>query len=947
MRHLLHKLVPALAIAVLTGLPAAAQASAPGVAWSIQSVASPTNFQPLDTQDQYTLLLGNVGSQDSNGTITITDTLPPGVTTSETPVAPGEVFSCTPGAGNSVVTCTSNTPIPALTFAAGEAGSVGGGGIGISVTVAPGTLGTMLTNQVQVSGGGGASVSASEQTPVSSQPTPFGPLDFSASVLDAGGALDTQAGDHPGTQTTTYHTPTRRGTPDEAEYLLRAPAVEELRQIVIDLPPGFVGNPQAAPTCSLVDLANTGFGGGCAPATQVGTLTLFSGGGGEEATFNNLAIYNVRPEPGYPAEFGIYLPNFQRYGMLYGSVVGSGSDAHVRLTAAPLVEAVQIDGTSSTFFGNPALKDNSPNAPLAFFTNPTNCSGQPLTTTIHVDSWQHPGRFNTDGTPDFSDPNWKSATSTSPPVGGCERLRFDPSIAIQPDTSAADSPTGLHVNIHVPQSSDPVGLATPDLKKAVVTLPAGMTVNPAVANGLAACSPAQIDLSSNGPAGCPDAAKIGTIEVDTPLLDHPLGGSVFVAEQANNPFGSLLALYIAVEDPRSGVFLKVAGQVVPDPQTGQLTTIFDNNPQTPFEDLKLTLRGGPRAALVNPDVCGSYTAVSQLTPWSSETAAELSSGFEVNQGCHGAQFSPALTAGTVNNQAGAFSPLSVTFSRQDQEQDASSVSVTTPPGLLALIKSVERCGEPQASQGTCGPNSLIGHTTVAVGAGPDPFYVQGGQVFLTGPYKGAPFGLSVVVPAVAGPFNLGNVIVRAAIGIDPHTAQPTITSDAFPRILDGVPVQIKTLNVTVDRPGFIFNPTSCEALSVTGTATSIQGAVAPLSSRFQAAGCQGLPFKPVFAVSTQAKTSKKNGASLTVKGELPRGGGEHPQRRCDAPQAAPGAADDDPAGVHCRGVRREPRSVPCRLEYRDGERERPRSSRARCRVRRIWCRMVARRSPIS
>ena len=225
----------------------------------------------------------------------------------------------------------------------------------------------------------------------------------------------------------------------------------------------------------------------------------------------------------------------------------------------------------------------------------------------------------------------------------------------------------------------------------------------------------------------------------------------------------------------------------------------------------------------------------------------------------------------VNNQAGAFSPFVLTASRTDGEQDLSRVSATTPPGLLAILKGVERCPEPQASQGTCGSNSLIGHASALTGAGSHPFYAQGGQVFLTGPYKGAPFGLSVVVPAVAGPFNLGNIVVRAAISVDPHTAQITVVSDPLPSMVDGIPLQVKTVNVAIDRQNFMFNPTNCEPLAVGGTLTSTQGATASVASHFQAANCAALPFKPVFNVSTQAKSSKQNGASLTVKGTFPAG----------------------------------------------------------------------------
>ena len=347
---------------------------------------------------------------------------------------------------------------------------------------------------------------------------------------------------------------------------------------------------------------------------------------------------------------------------------------------------------------------------------------------------------------------------------------------------------------------------------------------------------------------------------------------MYLATQNENPFHSLLAGYIVVDDPTTGVLIKIPGRIDPDPVTGQLTATFDEAPQFPFSDLKVHFFGGPRAPLATPAGCGSYTTSAQLTPWSAPDSGppvNASDSFQVNTGCGGG-FSPSFSGGTVDNQAGGFSAFTATFSRSDQDQSFAGVTVRTPPGLLGILKGVEQCPETQANQGTCGANSLIGHTTVAAGTGPDPFYVQGGQVFLTGPYKSAPFGLSIVVPAVAGPFNLGNVIVRAAINVDPHTAQISVTSDPLPTILQGIPLDVRVVNVSIDRPGFMFNPTNCEALTVAGALTSTQGAQVNVSSRFQAANCANLPFKPSFTVSTQANTSKKNGASLDIKVGYPQ-----------------------------------------------------------------------------
>jgi hypothetical protein len=376
-------------------------------------------------------------------------------------------------------------------------------------------------------------------------------------------------------------------------------------------------------------------------------------------------------------------------------------------------------------------------------------------------------------------------------------------------------------------------------------------------------------LESGEPVQCPDSSKVGTVTLETPLLETPLTGSVYLAQPNANKFNSLLALYIVAEG--DGALIKLAAHVEANPETGQLTTVVTDSPQQPFSNLKLHFFGGPRAALMTPQTCGTYHATSQLTPWSSptQTALSIDSPFSITANCGGG-FAPTLTAGTMSNQAGAFSPLVTSISRTDQDQNLSTISVHTPPGLLGMLSRVTLCGEPQAQLGTCPAASQIGHVTASAGAGPTPLQLPlAGRpqdpVFLTGPYKGAPFGLSIVVPAEAGPFNLGNVITRAAIAIDPHTAQVTISSDPLPTFLQGIPLDVRGVNVIVDREGFIFNPTNCHSFSLATTITSTQGALAAPASSFQAANCATLPFKPTFTVATQGHTSKKGGASLDVK----------------------------------------------------------------------------------
>ncbi len=423
------------------------------------------------------------------------------------------------------------------------------------------------------------------------------------------------------------------------------------------------------------------------------------------------------------------------------------------------------------------------------------------------------------------------------------------------------------------QNGNPEGLATPPLRDATLTLPQGFTVNPSSAGGLVGCTPAQIDVESNEPGGCPLASQIGEVEVRTPLLDHPLPGKVYLGSPECSPCtngdaeaGRLIKLYIEINDPQSGVVVKLPGSSAIT-SSGQLQATFAENPQLPFEDLKLNLKSGPRAPLTTPLECGEYTTASDLEPWSApETPnATPSSAFKIDEGCGARGFAPSFSAGTVNNQAGGYSTFTTSFSRTDGDQYLSGITLTTPPGLLGAIKNVPLCPEPLAEEGKCGAESQIGETTATVGAGPDPYQVTGGTVYLTGPYNGGPFGLSVVVPAVAGPFNLGNVIVRASIRVNPTTAQISILSNPLPSVLDGIPLQIKTVDVAINRQSFMFNPTDCSELGVGGAITSTQGASAGVSSPFEAANCAGLPFKPSLTASTSGRTSRVGGASFVVK----------------------------------------------------------------------------------
>lgn len=679
----------------------------------------------------------------------------------------------------------------------------------------------------------------------------FGIESFSIETLDEEGQSYTQAGGHP------YAMKVVIGLTTTGALTSRNPksASANLRTVEVELPPGLIGNPMATPRCESALMKPNQ----CPGSDQVGLATVFSPRGTSEFG----PVYNLTPPTGVAAQLGARFNVFGTARIDAG--VRTGSDYGVTANSIFVTADEAVERIEMTLWGVPASEHHfserfcrgaglpgcSSDAPLVpFLTNPTSCPG-PLTSTLRVDAWQDPGSF-------------VSADAQLPSPSGCDRLDFRPTITVQPDVRSYESPTGLHVGLHVPQNQNPSGLAEANLKDATVTLPPGITVNPSGANGLAACSPAQIELRAAAAATCPDAAKIGSVEVETPLLDHPLPGAVYVATPHDNPFGSLLAIYVAVDDPRSGIAVKLAGKVTPDPHTGQLTTTFGENPQLPFEDFKLDFFGGQDAALMTPQACGQYTTSTTMTPWSANGDAHPSDSVRIDSGPIGsacvsdparAPNGPAFSAGAVTPLAGSYSPFVLRLSRPDGSQRLQRVSATLPEGQLARLAGVPYCPQPsldgasgrsgrsEQADPSCPAASRVGSVDVGAGAGPHPYHVAG-TVYLAGPYEGAPLSLAIVVPAQAGPFDLGTVVVRTALHVDPTTAQVNAVSDPIPTILQGIPLDLRSISLNLDRPRFTLNPTSCDRMSVEAAATSVFGQVAPLSSRFQVGGCRGLGFAP-------------------------------------------------------------------------------------------------------
>jgi len=787
-------------------------------------------------------------------------------------------------------------------------------------------------NRIAVSGAGTREVSVARPLTIAAsalEKTPFGVEAFEVTPEEEGGAIDTQAGSHPFQTTFTLDlngeaqgfTPAGLGSVNPAG---------GARDVNVRFPPGLIGNPQPLPRCSETQfLAKNN---GCPVGSVVGVADI---------TINEpdvlgviplaVPVFNLEPQAGEPARLGflaygfevpVYIDTSVRTGKDYAIV----SEVHnVPQTIGFLSNTVTIwgvpgdarhnetrDGCLAIHSGNFPCEAFSQNNPPPFFELPTSCLG-PLQASVELDSWEEPGVFRSSG-----------LTQPMRAMDGCGRLPFNPSITVTPDVQSASSSTGLAVDVHVPQeeSLNAKGLGESDPRNITVALPEGVAVNPSGGDGLAACSEGLVGFQgfseletlpgaqtpiftpklpspfAPGLNFCPDASKIGTAVIKTPLLSHPIEGAVYLATQNQNPFGSLIAMYVSAEDPVSGVLIKLTGQVHLT-ETGQLITTFENSPQAPFEDAIFHFFGGERAPLATPSHCGPYTTTAQFTAWSDEPGTpphNAQSTFPVTSGPNGAPcpgaslpFSPSLTGGTSNVNAGSFSPLITTIGREDGQQNLQQVTLHMPAGLEGLLSGVKLCPEFQANEGTCGPESLIGETTVSAGVGSHPVSVTGGRVYITEKYAGAPFGLSIVNPVKAGPFDLEHdtsnpaqnppcdcVVVRAKIEVNPTTAELTITTDAsgphaIPHLIDGIPVQIKTVNVTVNREKFTFNPTNCNPLSLTGTIASDEGATSPVSVPFQATNCAVLKYTPTLTVSTAGKASKPNGASLFFKIAYPKG----------------------------------------------------------------------------
>jgi hypothetical protein len=691
----------------------------------------------------------------------------------------------------------------------------------------------------------------------------------------------------------------------------------DVRTVVYNLPAGFDASNTAVPTCPLAALLGfTGEGGQlptCPIASQVGQISFEIANpkkAGLAPAHLTVPVYNMEVTSfGVAAELGFKTAVFSS--TVQASV--RPGDSGITVTT-PNIPKYEVRNVTATIWGVPAAHEHDAQrgetcgaeeevpaichnelggpqpagvSPKPFLSNPTSCGS--FTASLEANSWEDPLAPTL------------PATTEIGPITGCERLPFEPSIEIEPTTTSTESPSGLNASILVPQAwENPVSLSTSNLKDASVTLPVGFTVNPSAGSGLGACSPQQYaaETSSSLPGeGCPPESKIGSIEIETPILAEKLNGAVYVSSPFDNPFKTLLGLYIVAKVPARGIIIKVAGQVHLDETTGQLVTTFLNNPQQPFNRFTLKFRPGATAPLVSPPACGAYSVQAALTPWSAPGEARLVSSppFQITKGVHEGPcpaggvppLKPQLISGTENNNGGSYSPFYLRLIREDGEQEITRFTTVLPPGLSGNLTGVPFCpdaaieaarhatGRQELSQSSCPTSSEIGHTVVGAGVG-TVLAQTPGKLYLAGPYHGSALSLVSVTSATVGPFDLGTVVIRFALRINPTSAQVEVDSsgsDPIPHIIQGIVVHVRDIRVYVDRPGFIVNPTNCKRMSIANTVT---GAGADytnpadqvqltVTTPFQAANCASLGFKPLFKVSTSGKTSRANGASLTVK----------------------------------------------------------------------------------
>jgi hypothetical protein len=683
---------------------------------------------------------------------------------------------------------------------------------------------------------------------------------------------------------------------------------EEVKNLEVALPVGFAGTPTATPTCDHGDFLTKNpvtEGPSCPDSSAVGIALPVVSNPGFVPPPASLALYNLTPPPGAAAELGF---SFEGVPVTIDLTVSQTAPYRVIALVTNFPQPVKVFGAKLFVWGNPGnpIHDSERGGCILhpgtecttegvqlkpFLTLPRACDG-PQFASFNTVSWQNP----------FAAPTIGSST-TPLEMEGCQALGFEPTISAKPTTSDAESPTGLDFDLDVedPGLTSADGVADSDIKRAVVTLPRGVTTNPAVASGLGGCTLAQYEsetIDSKPGTGCPESSKVGSLEVETPLLEGSiLRGSIYVAKQGDNPFNNLLTVLLVIKDKELGLLIRVAGKVEPNPSSGQLTTSFDDLPQLPFSHLRLHFRKDERSPLITPALCGEYVTTADLYPYSNPTLPlRQASRFEITSGAAGRTCASSeaqlplrtsFSAGSMSPIAGKYSPFVLKLQREDGTQQLSGIATTLPQGLLGRLADIPYCpesglaeavarsgegeGAAEIAQPSCPKASEVGTVTVGAGAGNQLLYVTG-HAYLAGPYKGAPLSLEIITPAIAGPFDLGTVAVRTALNVDLRTAQVSAISDPIPTILHGLPLVVRSIAISLDRPTFTLNPTSCEPKTITGAVRSTLGQETPISQYFQVEDCGALRFRPTLRIHLKGPTRRSGHPALKAVLTYPKQG---------------------------------------------------------------------------
>lgn len=748
-----------------------------------------------------------------------------------------------------------------------------------------------------------------------------GAAGFDVAIAGEGGVgVDSQAGSHPYEITTTVNFKLAPESPQEPGVFTDG----DLRSMDLELPAGLIENPSAVSECSQASFhapraspfEASRSGESCPALSQIGTIEIRSSAAGSIRTFG---LFNLEPPPGFPAQIGaspygvplVFTPHLRDAGGEYG----------ITLSLRNFSQRIDVYGFTLTVWGNPwglshngqrgnCLNEAEPtfpwakcpiappvpeHAPFAYLTLPAACAG-PLAFKVSASSWQDP-------TPvDASAPS-RDPEGNPTGLGGCAALRFEPLTVGQPTNQRASSATGYDFSL-TPKEEALTNYRNDvpsQPRKAVVSLPDGMTINPSLAAGLGVCTPAgyAAETASSAPgAGCPENSKIGRFTVQSPLFAETIDGAIFLAQPddrgsatpgAENPFDSLLAIYLVAKAPTRGVLVKVAGQLSADPVSGQLTAIFDRLPQLPYSNLKMHFREGQRAPLIEPAACGSFTSQIDLTPWNDPNGhAPSASGFQVSKGigpggaCPAGTppFAPQATGGTLNGNSGSYTPFYLHLTRTDAEQEITSYSAVLPKGLTGRLAGIPFCpdaaieaakrrtGAEEELHPSCPAASEVGHTTAGYGVGSVLAYAPG-KMYLAGPYRGSPLSLVAIDSAKVGPFDLGTIVIRSAFKVDPQSAQLSIdsaVSDPIPHIIDGIPLHLRDIRIYIDRPNFTHSPTSCEASTISSTLTGSgarfsdpsDDSSATTTNLFQVSNCAARDFAPKLGLRLIG-SNKRNG----------------------------------------------------------------------------------------